>query len=119
MVLVNANSRNYSPATRTYGPAALDAAWTRAQISLSRESWPDTGGNVVDATLEISFNGGQTWELLTSFSAAGGDALDRFGNVIPTSYVRVTLPNTGTGRSVRGTVTNTATIRTAILIEAE
>jgi hypothetical protein len=45
-------------------------------VSASRQSWTSIGSDVVKVEIDISFDGGTTWQLLIGFTASGGTVLD-------------------------------------------
>lgn len=81
------------------GSAAVPVGVKRAAIRLYRDNWPDTGGNIVSFSLDVSFDGGSTWEFLASATAAGGEP-----NGIESKIGVLLKDDQNNQRRVRGTV---------------
>jgi hypothetical protein len=52
-------------------------------VSLKRSAWPDTGADVVRVSVEVTEDGGATWQFLYGFTARGGELRDG-NNVVQT-----------------------------------
>jgi hypothetical protein len=48
-------------------------------VSLQRSAWPDTGTDVVRVSVEVTEDGGATWQFLYGFTARGGEPRDENG----------------------------------------
>jgi hypothetical protein len=118
MTLFQVGSRNYQAGTRTVGPTPkLNANYSVAQITLTRENWPNVSP-LVTFSFEYSLNG-TDWIEFVSATAPGGTLQGPEG-VATVSRVRVELPHAGNpDRELRSVVTNAQTMRTAVTIEAE
>lgn len=57
---------------RTYGPTPVPVGATSAHIRVSREAWPNTGGEVCLAQIQFSMDG-STWGAPHIVGARGGD----------------------------------------------
>lgn len=123
--VVTVPSRSYNPGTRTASIPNLSTDDNGIQIILTRESWP-VGTDILSGSIDGS-NDGTTWFNLTVFSYDGGDQINpRTGQLVTTCGPTVYWPerNDGSGnavpqrpQSVRGTVTNTARLTTAITLQ--
>lgn len=118
-VLATLPRKVYAAGTRNMPSFALPAAATRLQLSFDRNSWPDTGGDVISATFDYSFDGGQTWPLSQGpFTAAGGDLVFR-GVPVTKTFWKFDAPDPGNAnRRIRGTVTTTVALDTAVTFES-
>ncbi len=118
-VLLAVNARNYPAGTQTTPVATIPVGVETVRIGLSRESWPDTGGDVVSAMVDLSLDGGVTWQSdYFGFTAAGGTLIGRSGAPILISWTQMPIPEpANANRRARARVTLTAPLRTAITIE--
>lgn len=114
--VIDVPEREYQPGTRDTGPngVSIPDDATRVEIELTRVNWPDTGSLVIDGEIEVSMDGGQSWRRLLGIKDYGGVVNSpRTGAPKPATWGRVDLPP-GTGRRLRGRVTNTVALRTAV-----
>jgi hypothetical protein len=118
-------SRSYAPGTRTVTIPDITTDDNGIKIALTRESWPDTGGDVITGQIDGSDDGGATWYNLTVFGYPGGEQINpRTGQVVtscgpsvswPERYVDgVTIPQRP--QQVRAILTNLVTLTTAITL---
>ena len=80
----------------------------------TRENWPITGGELLQAYIYVSVNGGP-YELICGFGTDGGDTFRRDGSLALSSTIGCALP-TGLVRLVNIRMSNTMPIRTAITL---
>lgn len=122
---VTVPSRSYQPGTRTVVLPDLTADDNGVQITLTRESWPATGGDILSGTVEGSDDAGATWYELTRFSYPGGDQINpRTGQPVltcgPTAYwPERTINGVAVPQrpgQVRAVVSNTVTLTTGITL---
>lgn len=120
MILAQVPSSSYSAQRRNFVyPQPLDPSWTQVKVTLTRESWPDTGGEIVHFGADLSLDGGQTWQFAGEAGAMGGDLLKGDGTPRTISAFMVTLRNVGDpNRRVRGYINNVVTLTTAVTVEA-
>ena len=118
-VLLAVNAGYYPAGTQTTPVAAIPAGIETVRIGLSREAWPDTGGDVVSAMIDLSLDGGATWRTdYFGFTAAGGTFLGRSGAPVLISWTQMPIPESATAnRQARARVTLTVPLRTAVTIE--
>ncbi len=118
-VLLAVASRDYPAGTQPIPSTAIPAGLSSVRLTLTRESWPDTGGDVISMLIDLSLDGGATWTPgFLGFTAPGGVLFDRLGNVRATSSAFRDLPEpANANRRVRGTVTLLSPLRTAVTIE--
>ena len=119
MKTIDLASRSYAAGTRTVGPRDIPQGYTTLTATLTRESWPDTGSDVVTVRVDISYDGGATWILNhVGFTASGGNLTNRQGQATTESRVIVPIPEpTSTTRQLRITVTNAVTLTTGITVD--
>jgi hypothetical protein len=60
---------------------AMPVAARYLSVSLKRSAWPDTGADVVRVSVEVTEDGGATWQFLYGFTARGGEPRDKNGAV--------------------------------------
>lgn len=118
-------SRLYQPGTRTVDLPNLTTDDNGIQIQLTRESWPDTGSDVLTGTIEGSNDGLEFFEL-TRFNYAGGVQINprtglEFTTCGPSVYWPETYDANGVATphrpgQVRATITNSVALRTAITL---
>jgi hypothetical protein len=115
-------SQAYTPGTRTVNLPNLTTDDNGIRINMTRESWPDTGSNIITGTIEAS-DDGVTWRNMTVFGYPGGNQINpRTGQPVLVSSVAVYWPERTVGgvavpqrpAQVRATVTNTVTLTTAL-----
>ena len=86
---------NLSLGTRNFGPIAVPDAVTVCGLSIDRSQWTNPAA-ALSAQLEISVDGGATWQAWVGLTSVGGtDA-----TMTITSMSRALPP--GTGRQIRG-----------------
>jgi hypothetical protein len=97
---------NYPPGTYVSGNINLKAADSSVTGSCTRNNWATVTGDIASLTVDISLDGGTTWQLLVGFTAAGGDPIDpATGLPATTSSVTTSLPQVGnTKRVLKGTL---------------
>lgn len=87
------------------------------QLFLTREGWPDTGGEVVRGRFELSLDNRKTWLFWGGFGARGGESF-RAGTPSLESGIIVKIPDpTNNQRWLRGEVTALEGITTAVRVE--
>jgi hypothetical protein len=92
--VINEPSRMYSTGKMNTTAISVDESWKNISLIFTRESWPDTGQDVVAAQIDLSLDGGTTWIApYFGFTAAGGVALDREGNSSTESKINAPLPD--------------------------
>ena len=111
--------RNYPSAKQTSGVYDVALGVTQVTLRASRLSWPNTGQEVIQASFDLSFDGGATWiSPYCGFGARGGDYYFRTGILAEYSMVTIALPQPDNpNRKIRGTMNTTTNLRTKI--EAE
>lgn len=123
---VTVPSRLYQPGTRQVNVPNITTDDNGMNISLTRESWPDTGSDVISGMIEGSNDGTDFFEL-TRFNYVGGTLINsKTGQVITTCGPSVYWPeryDPGTDTfipqrpaQVRATITNTVALQTAITL---
>jgi hypothetical protein len=109
--------RRYDPGAAAFGPFAIPDGMTRIEIGLTRVNWPENGLDVVTLAVDVSVDSGQTWRYWYGFTAPGGAPIDdETGQIATRSYMSTGIP-AGTNRRVRGRVTVTLPLDTAVSIE--
>lgn len=92
------------------GKTALRAAWTR-------NSWANPGGEVIQMTVEISFDNGVTWPYKNTFGSRGGTGTKEDGNLTH-SETYMPLPDSGsTTRKGRVFMDNNIQLNTGLTVE--
>lgn len=77
---------------------------------IPRNGWQARPGHgkdaeVIECSIELSYDGGNTWEFFVGFGAPGGDLFDRRGDLLVESSVQLSLPQPEhPNRLVRATV---------------
>jgi hypothetical protein len=95
-------------AAGTYQLPSVNAgqASTEFELGITRTSLPDTSENVMSILLEGSDDNGATWQQLVSGTLAGGEVIDRQGNVATESTFGARYDNSKPGNyRLRGSVT--------------
>lgn len=86
---------NLAIGTRNFGPIAVPDDVTVCTLAFDRSRWTNSAA-ALSAQLEISVDGGATWQALVGLTSVGGtDA------TMTTTFMRRVLPP-GTGRQIRG-----------------
>ena len=123
--IITVNSKVYQPGTRTVTLPDLTSDDNGVKIILTRESWTDTGSDVLSGVMEGS-DDGIAWREMMRFAYPGGDIINpRTGQLVttcgPTRYWDerdvngVMTPQRPA--QVRVTVTNTVALRTGITLQ--
>ena len=102
------STRQIAPGTFTTPDWDVPQGVSRFYAALNRSTWADTGADVVKITVEESTDGGLTWRTLAGFTAKGGAALDKLGNVLTKSEIVAPL-TPGTKVRAQGQVFSTIT----------
>lgn len=53
----------------------------RVCLEFSRDDWPETGGDVIKVDVEVSYDGGSSWQYLMGCTAGGGVLKRPYTNV--------------------------------------
>jgi hypothetical protein len=107
----------YPPGTYPLQKYNLSKGQTSASASATRQNWPDIGEDVLSLILNISFDSGNTWQLLLGFTAAGGNLIDMDGKAVTTSTASTILPQPDNpNRQLSGTVTIFATLTSTVTV---
>lgn len=69
-------NRTLEAGTYEYQPLVVPDTAVGVSVKLSRKSWPDTGSNIVNCQIWISYDGGRKYSFLVGMHAAGGDIKD-------------------------------------------
>lgn len=114
---VFANNVTINVGDRNFGPLNIQNNVSGFTLTASRAGWPDIGGDLFRLVIDISMDGGNTWELgWLGFSTVGGTLLDRQGNVVAETTVSRQFP-AGTNRRARMTVTAFAQFTTTLSLD--
>jgi hypothetical protein len=110
----------YPAGTRSVELPNLSSDDLGIKITLTRESWPDTGSDVVSGIFEQSEDG-NTWASMGTFGYVGGTMTNpRTGQVVtscgPTRYWDEFNGVPHRPAHVRLTITNTVSLQTAITL---
>ena len=110
--------RVYQAGTFISPAVSLSPTQSHITITAERDSWPDTGSNVVSASITISYDAGSTWLQLCSFAASGGDIINPWTHQIePVSSLAIDLPQVGNqNRQVQVAATVAVSLTTAVTI---
>ena len=97
---------NYPPGTYTSGNIKLKATDSSATGTCTRNNWATVTGDIASLTINISFDGGTTWQLLVGFTTAGGNPIDpATGLPAAASSVTASIPQVGNpNRILKGTL---------------
>lgn len=120
--LTTVPNQRYARGSHSFGPIGIPAGAEHVTIALTRENWPDIGGDVVGVLTEASYDGGNTWTTLVGFTTRGGELRLLNGAIAPVSSVTGTLDALAlppTMRQVRGLVTVERAIDSAITITVQ
>lgn len=83
-----------------------------------RDSWPDTGGDVVEVVVELSMDDGATFAFHAGFKTSGGVIRNRLGQVVTHSSMHVAFPSRGNfPRKIRVREVNPVAISTTLEVE--
>ena len=106
---------DYAAGTHQSPVASLQAAQSHITIMADRNSWPDTGADVVSLTCDISFDGGSTFSFLAGFTARGGNLTNPFtGQPQTISSFSISVPQIGNAnRQLRLNATLSTALNTA------
>src|SRR3989337_1974847 len=85
---------------------AIPANSSRMAHKIMRNSWTDTGSDVISVLVEASFDGGSTWPMQWGYTARGGNlTFTRAGSAISYSGIYFSLPDVGNpNRKLRVTI---------------
>lgn len=120
MAVTTFPNRRYNQGTDSIGPVAIQLGASRLQVRATRDAWPSTGGEVFSVLMQISLDGGNTWQDWGGFGAFGGDIRHRDGSIAPESTFSIQLPDTqNPQRQLRGTVTVNRALNTAITVDVQ
>lgn len=114
--------RNYNEGTfATPSTWTLQTGQSKLTMMADRNSWPDTGADVVKVQFDISYDGGTTRQLLGSFTARGGDITNPWTGAVETqSSFSLALPQPDNpNRSLFGAATIYTRINTAVSLTVE
>lgn len=116
--------RVFAVGERSFGPRAIPDNIIAFRVEVYRctsadpAMWPDPA-SFLQLGLEVSTDGGATWNRVGGFGAHGGVHVRRDGVEADASIGQIDLPE-APGRQIRGTVTVTgAPVRTGIAIEID
>jgi hypothetical protein len=101
-------------AAGTYGPQTIEfpsqtivQSLSTADIVMTRNSWPNIGGEVVQIRADVSLDGGVNWQTLIGFGTWGGPP-----NTESRASTSIPAQRGATLRRVRGTINLLATLNT-------
>jgi hypothetical protein len=111
-------TRNYNPGTFTSPALDMQVGQSKVTMAADRNSWPDTGSDVIKVLFEVSLDGGTNWQLLGAFIAAGGTVINPWTQQPQTqSTFTVDVPQPdNTTRQIRASATVFSRINTAVSI---
>lgn len=111
-------TQTYQPGTFTSPVLSLAAGQSTITIEAARNSWPDTGTDVLSLVFNLSFDSGSTWQLLVGFTARGGDIINPFTHVLETkSSFTASIPQPeNTNRRVQAVATIITAINTSVSV---
>ena len=113
-------SQSYTPNTRTVTLPNLTTDDNGISATLTRESWPDTGGDILTIQFQGSDDGTNFYDL-ARFTYAGGDQINSHTGQ-PVTFIKPTVEwpaRNGVPQrpsKARAIITNTVTITTAITL---
>lgn len=98
MATITIPSQQYAAGPHPFGPVSM-ASGSRIQLSLLRQSWPDSGGaEIISIEAVTSLDGGQTWSGVLGvnpsiqFGCAGGQLPnDKFGQPVNSSVLTTSI----------------------------
>ncbi|MGD0229711.1 MAG: hypothetical protein ABSC19_05035 [Syntrophorhabdales bacterium] len=91
--LYSVGAGSYGPGTITIPATAVPSGFSQLVVSWECASWTDTGSQVA-VTLEVSFDGGVTWQPWTTCVCHGG-ALNKQGIALTTQGMWAAAPQVG------------------------
>jgi hypothetical protein len=108
----------YPPGTYTPPNVNLKRGQTTATATATRQNWPDIGSDVISMTVNISFDGGNTWQLLVGFTARGGDLINpATGMAVTESAVTTSLPQPNNpNRVISSVITTYVTLNSTVAV---
>jgi hypothetical protein len=111
-------AQTYQPGTHTSPKLSLAVGQSSIEIEAARNSWPDTGSAVVSVVVNISFDAGNTFQLLAGFTAGGGDVINPFTKTLETkSSFGVPIPQPqNANRQVQAIATIFSAINTSVSV---
>lgn len=103
---------------------ALPQGLTYGIFRIPRDNWRVRAGDVrtaevIDCSIEISFDAGRSWQFFVGFSAPGGDLFDRRGDLIVESCAKINLPRPDADRMVRAVVNCKDRLAVQLNLDAE
>lgn len=105
--------------------AQVPVGMTKCVVRLPRNGWPvrpgvAKAGEVVEATVEISFDGGQTWPFLRGVGSHGGDYFNRRGDLVVETTLSFDVPEPDNPqRRVRATLETHVPLTTRVDLDFE
>lgn len=81
-----------------------------------RNSWPNTGADVITVTIDVSTDGGQNWTFYAGFTSAGGDIINDRGQTLSQTFGEFTIPQSLWGATARVTCNLAVTLNTQISV---
>ena len=105
-VIPNRAAAIHNTGRYTSSVIAMPANSSRMAHKIMRNSWTDTGSDVVSVLVEASFDGGSTWPVQWGYTARGGNlTFTRDGSAISYSGIYFSLPDVGNpNRKLRVTI---------------
>jgi hypothetical protein len=116
--VVIAPQQIFAPGSRAFSVISVAQKMSKVTIILRRDRWPDTGGEVVKASIDLSLDGGQTWiSPFIGLGAKGGDHLTKKGTLSLETKLWSKLPEpSNPDRKIRVVVQNSVYLKTAITV---
>ena len=102
----------------TLAATVLPATATYAQLEIDRTTLgAAAGAAVIQCSMEISYDGGNTWILLIGFGTDGGTVKDQNGTTLATSHAfKKVKPERGFPRQIRAKVQTTRALTTSVTL---
>lgn len=69
-------NRTLEAGTYEYQPFIVPETTRGVSVKLARKSWPDTGSDIINCQIWISYDGGRKYSFLVGMHAVGGDISD-------------------------------------------
>ena len=116
-VLVQGPEKNYPAGQDRSISFAIPLGATRIKALATRVNWPDTGEPVIEAMMEISYDGGLTFPGRAGFTSYGGQSII---NGVPVNESSIDCPLSepdNPNRRVLIAVTTTVALRSAVRLE--